>query len=120
MLGPTWANVDILASFTISLLRGRSSAISPWANNMIYREIKRRAKQDPDKIIIVGERRNLNYRQLLTEIDACAAYFQSVGIKAQSSVLIGVPPAPEFYVAFFAACAVGATAIPLLPSAAGI
>ena len=87
---------------------------------MIYREIKRRAKQDPDKIIIIGERRNLDYRQLLKEIDTCAAYFQSVGIKAQSSVLIGVPPAPEFYVAFFAACAVGATAIPLLPSAAGI
>ena len=87
---------------------------------MIYRQIKRWASKDPERIIIVGERRTLTYRQLLEEVDACAAYFQSREIKAQTPILIGVPPAPEFYVAFFAACAVGATAIPLLPSSTGI
>ena len=87
---------------------------------MIYRQIKRWATKDPARIIIVGERRTLTYRQLLEEVDACAAYFQSLDIKAQTPVLIGIPPAPEFYVAFFAACAIGATAIPLLPSTSGM
>ena len=87
---------------------------------MIYRQIKRWTTKDPARIIIVGERRTLTYRQLLEEVDACAAYFQSLDIKAQTPVLIGIPPAPEFYVAFFAACAIGATAIPLLPSTSGM
>ena len=87
---------------------------------MIYRILKRWAKVDPDRIVIVAERRSLTYRQLLAEVDDCAAYFQSLGLKLQTPILIGVPPAPEFYVAFFATCAIGATAIPLLPSASGI
>lgn len=87
---------------------------------MIYRQLKRWAKQDPDGIVIVGERRSLTYRQLREEVDACAAYFASLGCDAQAPILIGIPPDPDFYVAFFAACAVGATAVPLLPSAAGV
>ena len=87
---------------------------------MIYRILKRWAKVDPDRIVIVAERRSLTYRQLLAEVDDCAAYFQSLGLKPQTPILIGVPPAPEFYVAFFATCAIGATAIPLLPSSSGI
>jgi len=87
---------------------------------MIYRQLKRWAVKDPERVIVVGERRSLTYRQLLEEVDACAAYFQSLDIAAQTPILIGVPPAPEFYVAFLAACAIGATAIPLLPAPAGI
>jgi len=83
---------------------------------MIYRLLKRQAQTHADKVAVVGERRALTYRGLLAEVDSAAALLQGFGFEAEAPVLIGIPPSPEFYIAFFAACAVGATAIPVLPS----
>jgi long-chain acyl-CoA synthetase len=83
---------------------------------MIYRVLWRQAKSRPKKIVIVGERRALSYSQLLQEVDRCAVFLQNLNLKPEDPILLGVPPSPEFYVVFYAACAIGATVVPVLPS----
>ena len=83
---------------------------------MIYRVLRRQAKSRPEQIAIVGERRSLSYAQLLKEVEACAVFLQHLHLKPEDPILLGIPPSPEFYVVFYAACAIGATVIPVLPS----
>jgi long-chain acyl-CoA synthetase len=65
---------------------------------------------------IIGERRRLDYRQFLDEVDDAAAYLESLQLKAGEPIIIGVAPCPEFHVVFFAACALGLLVLPALPS----
>ncbi|HXK30945.1 MAG TPA: AMP-binding protein [Candidatus Binatia bacterium] len=83
---------------------------------MIYRVLRRQAESHPGKIAITGERRSLSYAQLLKEVEACAVFLQHLHLKAEDPILLGIPPSLEFYIVFYAACAIGATVIPLLPS----
>lgn len=83
---------------------------------MIYRFLKRQAQNRSGQIAIAGERRSLTYRRLLTEVEAVSAALQDFRLHREDPILIGIPPSPEFYIAFYAACAVGVTAVPVLPS----
>jgi long-chain acyl-CoA synthetase len=83
---------------------------------MLYRALVARAAKHPGKIAVAGETRSLSFKQLLSEVRRTAAALQRLGLKAEQPVLVGVPPSPDFYVIFYAACALGATVIPLLPS----
>jgi len=83
---------------------------------MLYRLLQKQSRHYGDKAAIIGEERTLSYRGLLREVDQAAIYLQSLGLKVGESMLLGVPPSPEFYVFFYAACAIGLKVIPVLPS----
>ena len=83
---------------------------------MLYRLLIKQAKIYGDKIAVAGEERNLTFRQLLDEATATAGYFQARGAKIGDAMILGLPPSPEFYVAFYAAAALGLIVLPVLPS----
>ncbi|HEY7218310.1 MAG TPA: class I adenylate-forming enzyme family protein [Candidatus Binatia bacterium] len=84
---------------------------------MLYAALVHQAKKSPDKTAVVGERRSLTFAQLRRAVDAIAAYLQQLGVGVEDRLLVGIPPSPEFYTFFYAAAALGATVIPVLPSA---
>ncbi|MGH7873303.1 MAG: AMP-binding protein, partial [Candidatus Binatia bacterium] len=84
---------------------------------MIYNLLVSQAKRRPDKIAVVGDQRSLTFARLRHSVDATAAHLQALNIKAEDPLLVGIPPSPEFYTLFFAAAALGATVIPVSPSA---
>jgi non-ribosomal peptide synthetase component E (peptide arylation enzyme) len=84
---------------------------------VLYAALVHQAKQTPDKTAVVGERRSLTFAQLRREVDANAAYLKQLGIGVEERLLVGIPPSPEFYTFFYSAAALGATVIPVLPSA---
>jgi long-chain acyl-CoA synthetase len=84
---------------------------------VLYAELVRQSKKNPDKTAVVEERRSLTFAQLRENVDATAAYLQQLGIGVEERLLVGIPPSPEFYIFFYAAAALGATVIPVLPSA---
>lgn len=83
---------------------------------MLYRALVNRAAKQPNEIAVSGETSSLTFAQLLAEVRRAAAALQQMGLRAGDAILVGVPPSPDFYVIFYAACAVGAIVIPLLPS----
>jgi long-chain acyl-CoA synthetase len=83
---------------------------------MIYRLLSQQAKLRPEKIAVAGEHSALTHGELLDQVQKKAAFFQSLKLKAGDSILVGLPPSPEFYVVLHAAAAVGITTIPALPS----
>jgi long-chain acyl-CoA synthetase len=83
---------------------------------VIYRLLCDQAAQRPGNVAVAGELSRLTYGQLLREVKALAAYLEILRLKREESILVGIPPSPAFYVIFYAASAVGATLIPVLPS----
>lgn len=83
---------------------------------MLYQALLKIAKKIPDKVAVSGEVRSLTFGALLNEARQIARQLQSLGVKTGDTILLGVPPSPDFYSFFYAACALGATVIPLLPS----
>ncbi len=84
---------------------------------MIYNALRQHRDRTPDKIALVGENRSLTFAELLREAEKIATHLQNLGIKNEDRVFVGLPPSSEFYTFFFAAAALGATVIPLLPTA---
>jgi long-chain acyl-CoA synthetase len=84
---------------------------------VLYAELVRQSKRNPHKTAVVGERRTLTFAELRESVDATAAYLQHLGIGVEDRLLVGIPPSPEFYIFFYAATALGASVIPVLPSA---
>ena len=83
---------------------------------MLYRALARMAEARASKVAVIGERRALTFAQLLDEVNRTAGFLQRLDLKAGDPLLLGVPPSPDFYVFFYAACALGASVIPVLPS----
>ncbi|MGH7855100.1 MAG: class I adenylate-forming enzyme family protein [Candidatus Binatia bacterium] len=83
---------------------------------MLYQALVERAERHPSKIAVTGQTRSVSFKQLLVEVRRTAAALRRLGVRAEQPILVGVPPSPDFYVIFYAACALGATVIPLLPS----
>ena len=90
---------------------------SVFATIVLYAALTRQAKKTPNKTAVVGERRSLTWAQLRREVDANAAYLKQLGIGIEDRLLVGIPPSPEFYIFFYAASALGATVVPVSPSA---
>lgn len=83
---------------------------------MLYRALREKAKIHADRIAIVGEQRSLTYGRLLHEVHNCAIFLRDLKLKPEDSLIVGIPPCPEFYVLFYAAAAIGVTVIPVSPS----
>jgi long-chain acyl-CoA synthetase len=65
-------------------------------------------------LIFVGEE-NLTYKQLETEVKKAALQLQSIGVKKGDKVAILSMNMPQWGIAFFATCAIGAVVVPILP-----
>jgi len=69
---------------------------------------------DNQSLIFVGEE-NLTYLQLETEVKKAALQLQSVGVKKGDKIAIFSMNMPQWGIAFFATCVLGAIAVPILP-----
>jgi len=65
-------------------------------------------------LIFVGEE-NLTYRQLEVEVKKAALQLQSLGIKKGDKIAIISMNMPQWGIAFFATCVLGAVVVPILP-----
>jgi len=65
-------------------------------------------------LIFVGEE-NLTYKQLETEVKKAALQLQSIGVKKGDKVAIISMNMPQWGIAFFATCVIGAIVVPILP-----
>jgi long-chain acyl-CoA synthetase len=65
-------------------------------------------------LIFVGEE-NLTYTQLETEVKKAALQLQSLGVKKGDKVAIISMNMPQWGIAFFATCVIGAVVVPILP-----
>lgn len=83
---------------------------------MIYQALASQAEVCGEKIAISGEKRRLTYRQLYREASRAANYLASLGLRCGDPILIGIPPSPEFLVAFYGACALGLLVLPVQAS----
>jgi len=83
---------------------------------MLYQALAKMAERRPEKTAVSDDARSITFGQLLAEVRAAAGHLRSLGLKAEEPILVGIPPSVDFYVFFYAACALGATVIPLLPS----
>lgn len=83
---------------------------------MLYQLLAERAAQYPNKKAVVGETRALTYAELHAEAEKIAGYLQSLGLQAGQSIVLGMPPSPEFHAVLFGAAALGLVTIPALPS----
>lgn len=83
---------------------------------MLYKLLAKQAKIYAEKTAISGESRSLTYAELLEQTSITACHLQAQGYSVGDSIVIGVPPSPDFYVAFYAAAALGLVILPVLPS----
>jgi long-chain acyl-CoA synthetase len=83
---------------------------------VVYRLLQKQARRYGSKAAIIGQERTLSYRELLGEVDQAAVYLQARGLQIGDSMILGVAPCPDYYVIFFAACALGLKVMPVLPS----
>jgi long-chain acyl-CoA synthetase len=65
-------------------------------------------------LIFVGEE-SLTYKQLETEVKKTALQLQSIGVKKGDKVAILSMNMPQWGIAFFATCVIGAVVVPILP-----
>jgi long-chain acyl-CoA synthetase len=69
---------------------------------------------DNQSLIFVGEE-NRSYKQLETEVKKAALQLQSLGVKKGDKVAILSLNMPQWGIAFFATCLLGAVVVPILP-----
>jgi len=69
---------------------------------------------DNQSLIFVGEE-NLTYKQLETEVKKAALQLQSLGVKKGDKVAVFSVNMPQWGIAFFATCILGAVVVPILP-----
>ena len=69
---------------------------------------------DNQSLIFIGEE-NRTYKQLETEVKKAALQLQSLGVKKGDKVAILSLNMPQWGIAFFATCVLGAVVVPILP-----
>jgi long-chain acyl-CoA synthetase len=69
---------------------------------------------DNQSLIFIGEE-NRTYKQLETEVKKAALQLQSLGVKKGHKVAILSLNMPQWGIAFFATCVLGAIVVPILP-----
>jgi long-chain acyl-CoA synthetase len=83
---------------------------------MLFDLLAERAAKHPETVAVVGERSSLTYAQLHQAAGTFAVFLRRQGIKTGEAILIGVPPSPDFFVAFYGASALGLLTLPVLPT----
>ncbi len=69
---------------------------------------------DNQSLIFAGDE-NLTYRQLEIQVKKAALQLQSIGVKKGDKVAVFSLNMPQWGIAFFATCVIGAVVVPILP-----
>lgn len=83
---------------------------------MLYRALQKRAEEFPNRTAVAGEERALSFAQLFDQATSAARLLRQRNLAPEDRIVVGMPPSPDFYAIFYAACALGATVVPVLPS----
>src|SRR5215472_3736008 len=81
-----------------------------WLNKTIFEVLEERAAQHPDREVIKDGYGAVTYQGLSENIERCAAFYRSLGIKRGDVVTIQLPNRIEFAIAFVALELIGAIA----------
>jgi fatty-acyl-CoA synthase len=79
----------------------------------LARTISARAKEHPQRVLVLSGGRSLTYGQVDTQAGALAAALAELGIGVGDRIGVVMPNWPEWIVALFAAAKLGATVVPL-------
>jgi len=83
---------------------------------MLFDLLAKRANEQPNNVAVMGERSSLTYAALFREAGQFAGYLETLGLKSGDALLVGMPPSPDFSVAFYGACALGLLLLPNPPA----
>ena len=78
-----------------------------------YEMLSAAANKHAKTTVVYNDKQKISYHTLKREVDAVAAYLQSIGVKFGDKVALVVSNSPEFITAYFAITAIGAVAVPL-------
>ncbi|HVP66248.1 MAG TPA: AMP-binding protein [Anaeromyxobacteraceae bacterium] len=85
----------------------------------LYEALRRTAERVPDAIAWEFFGRRATYRELLANVDRCAAGLHAMGVKEGSRFLVALPTCPQAVTALYAGSRIGATSAfihPLSPA----
>ncbi|HOW26954.1 MAG TPA: long-chain fatty acid--CoA ligase [Elusimicrobiota bacterium] len=75
--------------------------------------LRRSVHEVPDRTAVVFKDRSWSYRELGRRVDRCAENLSLLGVKSGDAMGLVMRNCPEFIVAFFALCRLGARAVPV-------
>jgi fatty-acyl-CoA synthase len=86
-----------------------------FSGRSVAQVLEAQAAEQPDRVFLIYEHRQLTYGQVNAQASALAAGLHGLGIGAGDRVALDLPNWPEFVISAFAAAKLGATIIPLNP-----
>ncbi|MCL2735137.1 MAG: AMP-binding protein [Propionibacteriaceae bacterium] len=78
---------------------------------LLYDMLAASAKRGPHTTALFFLGRRFTFKQLLAEVDTCAAAFTAQGVKAHDSVVVSLPNVPAVVICFYALNKIGAYAV---------
>jgi long-chain acyl-CoA synthetase len=87
-----------------------------YPHALLHEALRERTCNEPDRVAIVYEGRNLTFADLDAESNRLAHGLRALGLKTGDRLGLFMPNCPEFEIAFYAASKLDAVACPLNPS----
>jgi non-ribosomal peptide synthetase component E (peptide arylation enzyme) len=91
-------------------LAARYKSEGCWLDKTFFEIMDERAAAHPDREVFVDASRRVSYGQLKLEIEKCAEFFRSIGIRRGDVVTVQLPNRIAFPVVFFSLELIGAVA----------
>src|SRR5947199_1616327 len=91
-------------------LAARYHAARLWLNKNFFDVLDERARAHPDREVFADAARRITYGELKLEIEKCAEFLRSIGIRRGDVVTIQLPNGIAFPVVFFSLELIGAVA----------
>src|SRR5947209_19572244 len=88
----------------------RYRAAGLWLDRNFFEVLEARARAHPDREVFADANRRITYGELKLEIEKCAEFLRSIGIRQGDVVTIQLPNRIAFSVVFFALELIGAVA----------
>jgi non-ribosomal peptide synthetase component E (peptide arylation enzyme) len=81
-----------------------------WSGDTFFEILERRGREHPEREVFADAKRRITYGQLKDQVERCAKYLRSIGIKRGDVVTIQLPNWIEFPIAFLSLELIGAIA----------
>jgi non-ribosomal peptide synthetase component E (peptide arylation enzyme) len=91
-------------------LAARYHAAGLWLNKSFFEVLEERARAHPDREVFADAGRRITYEELKLEIERCAEFLRSIGIRRGDVVTVQLPNRIAFPVVFFSLELIGAVA----------
>ena len=94
---------------------GVPATLAPYPDRTLLDYLADNARERPHQAALLYKGASLSYSELDRLTDACAAAFQSMGVKRGDRVGLLLPNCPQFFITEFAAWKIGAIVAPFNP-----